>query len=182
MKQLLLHELRPVMLFLATFRTSGPESGQPVHYQRKPIPSLSPSLLKFALMGTFPISMASQLLADPLGERSVVPDLLTILNDKQDNSFVRGPVARALGQLGERSAVPSIIHSITTSGNISFENTELLRVLARDYSTIRTVAKLLRRRSIADQAHRILWDISQREKVRISIIDLRDIRLIRVSK
>jgi hypothetical protein len=82
------------MLFLATFRTSGPESGQPVLYQRKPIPSLSPSLLKFALMGTFPISMASQLLADPLVnlESRRVVDLLADREAEASAAWMRKPL------------------------------------------------------------------------------------------
>jgi hypothetical protein len=57
-----------------------------------------------------------------------------------------------------------------------------IRELIRDYTAVRAFAKLLRKSSEADRVHRVLWSISQREKVRVSMIDWRVIRLVRVRR
>ena len=48
-------------------------------------------------------------LESPLGERSIVPDLVRLLADEKLDFLARGSIALALGTLGERSIAPELV-------------------------------------------------------------------------
>jgi HEAT repeats len=139
----------------------------------------------FELLRKTPFSLTKRQVVDILEEipgDEVRTKLLAILKDKQDAPAVREQAAWALGKLGERKILPYLLRSITTSGYLSSSEEHTLRELPHDTATIRICARLLKKASIADRIHDLLWTISQREKVRISMINWRVIKLVKVSK
>jgi HEAT repeat protein len=117
-----------------------------------------------------------------IGGNEVQARLLAVLRDKQDHPDVRRPVARALGQLGERAVVPELLRFMAASSYFNQDSADALKEVARDRTTIRAFARLLRKSTIADGVHRTLWTISQREKVHVSMLDWKVIKLFRVSR
>ncbi len=116
------------------------------------------------------------------GEQAAIPDLLAVLKDKQDNADVRRKVAWVLVDLGESKAVQYLLSLITGSYHFSVKERNTLEGLIQDYATIRACAKLLRKGYLANDIHRILWTACKREKIRISMVDWKIFRLVKVSK
>ena len=125
-----------------------------------------------------------------LGERAVVPDLLTILNDKQENTGVRWAAIAALVQLDEREAAKPFLISLIPSiqemheWDVVEDRQNTLKELTQSILTIRLLTRLLKSRDhlLLNRIHLILWTICQREKVRISMLDLKLIKFVKVSK
>jgi len=109
-----------------------------------------------------------------LGERSVVPDLLRLLADEQRDSSVRWRIAEALGTLGERSVVPDLVRLLADEQVDSFVRrsiAEALGTLMNSEVDILAMANLLSKQSIANYVYAALWNISQREGLRIVVSD-----------
>ena len=125
-----------------------------------------------------------------LGERAVMPDLLTILNDKQENTGVRWAAIAALVQLDEREAAKPFLISLIPSiqemheWDVVEDRQNTLKELTQSILTIRLLTRLLKSRDhlLLNRIHLILWTICQREKVRISMLDLKLIKFVKVSK
>jgi hypothetical protein len=115
-------------------------------------------------------------------EQAAIPDLLAVLKDKWDNSGVRRLIAWELVRLEEPEAVPYLLALITGSDFLTTDQEKVLEKLVQDYATIRTCAKLLRKDNTRSDVHRILWSPCQREKIHVSMIDWKIIRLVKVSK